>query len=319
MGCSISNVARSFLLGEQTLILAGCFEGGRCNSVKATKTEEYPLLRSDAEEADTRVWLHVINSTGSKKLLHSPDTDVYHIGTLVNFDNLDVYDQISSQTVQITRMLHLNQLILDLAADPGLALVPPSLKAHVLQTFFICSGCDYTSFFSGFGKATIMKCFFENAWFITGTHELPGTLADTVPLTLDNGFLSFVRLVGTMYFKKHLSVFHCNTPRALYMSLEETGLSPREQHKKFIQIIREEVWSRIEFEDELPPSFEALQRHWLRTCWVSNMWSQANKNHMAFLDLKGTVSLDNQPRFPRITIGSRGEVVGNYLIFAGIL
>ena len=35
--------------------------------------------------------------------------------------------------------------------------------------------------------------------------------------------------------------------------------------------------------------------------------------------LKGTVSLDNQPRCPRITIGSRGEVVVNYLIFAGIL
>ena len=28
-----------------------------------------------------------------------------------------------------------------------------------------------------------MKCFFENACFITGTHELPGTLADTVPQT----------------------------------------------------------------------------------------------------------------------------------------
>ena len=35
--------------------------------------------------------------------------------------------------------------------------------------------------------------------------------------------------------------------------------------------------------------------------------------------IKGTVSLDNQPRCPRITIGSCGEVVGNYLIFAGIL
>ena len=33
----------------------------------------------------------------------------------------------------------------------------------------------------------------------------------------------------------------------------------------------------------------------------------------------GTVSLDNQPRFPKITIGSCGEVVVNYLIFAGIL
>ena len=34
--------------------------------------------------------------------------------------------------------------------------------------------------------------------------------------------------------------------------------------------------------------------------------------------LKGTVSLDNPTRFLRITIGSRGEVVVNNLIFAGI-
>ena len=34
-----------------------------------------------------------------------------------------------------------------------------------------------------------MKCFFENAWFITGVHELPGTLTDTIPQTLYDGFL----------------------------------------------------------------------------------------------------------------------------------
>ena len=31
------------------------------------------------------------------------------------------------------------------------------------------------------------------------------------------------------------------------------------------------------------------------------------------------MSLDNQPKFLRITIGSCGEVVVNYLFFAGIL
>ena len=36
-------------------------------------------------------------------------------------------------------------------------------------------------------------------------------------------------------------------------------------------MIRDSVWSRIEFEDELPPSFDALWRHWQRTYWVSNM------------------------------------------------
>ena len=127
--------------------------------------------------------------------------------------------------------------------------------------------------------------FFQNAWFISGTQEFPGTLADTIPGREEQGFLSFVRLVGTVYFKKHLAEFIHSTPRALYTSLTQSGLGPVQQYKLFIESIRDSVWSRIQFEDELPPSFDALWRHWLRTCWVSNMWSQALQNHMTLLDL----------------------------------
>jgi len=41
------------------------------------------------------------------------------------------------------------------------------------------------------------------------------------------------------------------------MSLEESSLYPVEHHHKLIEIIRETVWARIEYDDELPPSFEA--------------------------------------------------------------
>ena len=63
-----------------------------------------------------------------------------------------------------------------------------------------------------------------------------------------------------MYFKKHLAKFTLDTPRALYMSLAQDGIGPvqLQQHKRFIEMIRESVWSRIEFEDELPLSFDAL-------------------------------------------------------------
>ena len=54
---------------------------------------------------------------------------------------------------------------------------------------------------------------------------------------------------------------------------------------EFIEAIRETVWSRIQFEDELPPSFDELRRHCQRTCWVSNMWIQATSNHMSLLDI----------------------------------
>jgi len=116
-----------------------------------------------------------------------------------------------------------------------------------------------------------MKHFFHNAWFITGTQDIPGTLADTAPGRETEGFLSFVRLIGTVYFKKHLAEFVLTTPRALYMSLTQGGVGPMEQHRRFIETIRETVWSRIQFEDELPPSSDALWRHWQRTCWVSNV------------------------------------------------
>ena len=130
-----------------------------------------------------------------------------------------------------------------------------------------------------------MKHFFQNAWFITCSQDIPGTLADTGHDQMEEGFLSFIRLLGTVYFKKHLAEFTLDTPRALYMSLAQDGIGPVQQHKRFIEVIRESVWSRIEFEDEFPPSFDALWRHWQRTCWVSNMWKQAVSNHMRVLDL----------------------------------
>ncbi len=50
-----------------------------------------------------------------------------------------------------------------------------------------------------------MRLFFENAWFITGTSSFPGTLADTDPSRMEKGFLSFIRLIGTVHLKKNPS------------------------------------------------------------------------------------------------------------------
>ena len=120
--------------------------------------QECSLLTSDAEESDNRVWLHVVRYAGTRKLLFSPGTDVYHIGLPLSF--------------------------------------------------------------AGIGKATIMRNFLENAWFITGTQDIPGTLADTNPGRVEEGFMSFIRLVGTILLR---NIWHSslNTPRALYMSLTE--------------------------------------------------------------------------------------------------
>ena len=73
----------SMVRGQQRVILAGCFPGeseDQAWTVSTTGTQPLPTLNCGAEEADTRIWLHVLHSQYSHALVRSPDTDVYHIG-----------------------------------------------------------------------------------------------------------------------------------------------------------------------------------------------------------------------------------------------
>ena len=69
---------------QQRYVTAGGFSGVLSNQALFTEPKRTPQcdsrLACNAEEADMRIWLHVIHSAGQKKLVLSPDTDVYHIG-----------------------------------------------------------------------------------------------------------------------------------------------------------------------------------------------------------------------------------------------
>ena len=288
LGKSIMQHAPSILHGSQKVVLAGCFtDDAQDQAWEITANDMQPntLLNNSAEEADTRMWLHVQQSCGTWKLVCSPDTDVFHIGLPLIGTQHDIYVQISTLTSPDTRFLHLNSLCFALARDPDLASTPASQLPKILQTAFICTGCDYISFFSGLGKATFLQVLFQHSSFINAnTADYPGTLADTDTGHLHAGFLVFVRLVGTAYFKKHLSAFKYETSRAIMNSIQESTVEVI--HQRWLDHIRDTVWEHIEFEDELPPSWEALRRHWLRSYWVSNMWGQASHGHYQILSLE---------------------------------
>ena len=178
--------------------------------------------------------------------------------------------------------LHVEKLRSVLNRDPDLAVVPENTRLKLLQALFIATGCDYVSF-AGLGKATFMKIAFQHCSFINADSDsCPGTLVDTGD-TKDRGFLAFLRLVGTAYFKKNLPCFQYESPRVFYNSF--TSSDKVLQHKQWFESIRQTVWERIDDEDQLPPSVEALWRHWLRTCWVSNFWKQAGCNQYSLLDI----------------------------------
>ena len=70
------------------------------------------------------------------------------------------------------------------------------------------------------------------------------------------GFLSFVRLIGTLYFKKHLSAFvalKCvQTPVQFFYSI--AGQTIEERHELWYSNIRGIVSDRICSEEERMPS-----------------------------------------------------------------
>ena len=62
-----------------------------------------------------------------------------------------------------------------------------------------------------------------------------------------------------------------------------------EQHRKFYYEIRERIWPQISFEDQLPPTLDTLELHWLHSLWVFNYWEQtcSDKVHILPIELFG--------------------------------
>ena len=221
VGDCLLRIAPRYLSEGQKLIV-----GGACDSTERdhawSTTEDAvehlePCYFSNAEEADTRVWLHTKHSTGERKLIYSPDTDVYHIGlTSANLVSHDVIIQLSTVGREL-KLLHLNKLKSALNTDPELHSIPIEKRSEILQVVYVSTGCDFTSFFSGIGKVTFLKAFYRYSSFITTPGQYtPGSLADVSPES--NGVLAFARLVGVTYFTKHLPAFQAATPISYFES-----------------------------------------------------------------------------------------------------
>ena len=140
------------------------------------------------------------------------------------------------------------------------------------------SGCDYISF-NQIGKGTFLRYFFQYASFINGgDRDTPGTLADISIEDNETGYLSFLRLIGSVFFKKHASGFNTTSPQSHFLTFLDPNLTTMEQHCAWLENVRQTIWDRISFESEMIPSDEALHLHWIRSCWVIHMWAQADTN-----------------------------------------
>ena len=141
---------------DQKLIVAGGFEGDIQDTAwyvtRAGTPQPDPTYTNNAKETDTRIWRHVRQTNSKYCLVVSPDTDVYMIGLpLDHGENKHIMVQINPYNSKELKYLHMTSFVTALNNDPDLADVKDNVL-QTIQTIFVASGCDYTSFFNGFGK-----------------------------------------------------------------------------------------------------------------------------------------------------------------------
>ena len=104
---------------------------------------------------------------------------------------------------------------------------------------------------------------------------MSGSLHQTSIHNRSSRFLSFLLLVGTVYFKKHLAAFNSQYGHEAPQHLFNSTVTNEKRHQLWLQKIRESVAERIICEEERVPSFTALWCHWLRSCWISQLWQNS--------------------------------------------
>ena len=129
----------SLLKKEQKLILAGCFTGE--TDVWEISEALTPQLATDyktnAEEADCRIWRHAIKSRATYILIYSPDTDVYNIGLgILSVEHKQYIVQLNVPHSQQKRYVHLNNLLQAFMNDPDLVSLPQNSLGAIMQALF---------------------------------------------------------------------------------------------------------------------------------------------------------------------------------------
>ena len=120
--------------------------------------------------------------------------------------------------------------------------------------------------------------FFHHAGFITGG-KIDGLLSDVSQGRIEMGFLAFLRLIGTLYFKKHfaaiVSLKGIETSIQLFNAHIQSDNNIKTQHLLWYDDIRGIVSDRITCEQERMPSHTSMWHRWSRACWVAHLWENA--------------------------------------------
>jgi hypothetical protein len=261
-------------------------------------------------EGDTMLYLHAVNSfhSNSPVVLYSIDTDIMQIGLPMVSKYPDRHFIVHFKEGAAENMyVDLNMLLDDMCKNNDLRVFNKATIARELQVLYICSGCDYVSFFNNFSKTSFYDAYFNNIGFISSDGSYSGMLSQASTQTWQLGFKAFCRLLGCVFLKKCASSFEYKmkfkkkpTPHEIYDKIVEENSSMSEEHllKEWLEQIRSAIMKTegCQSEENWLPSDEALNFHWKRCCYVVQIWEQADVTLMLYPEITewGWSYVDNE-------------------------
>ena len=134
---------------------SGGFEGENKDKAFGSSPEKgifvISHLSANHEEGDTRVWFHASKSTANRLIIYSPDTDTFFIGLplIKKLTGKSIFVQLKKFSFD-SEFIDMTVLTDCLAHDLLLQGIADVEKC--MQNVYIMSGCDFVSFFRGYGK-----------------------------------------------------------------------------------------------------------------------------------------------------------------------
>ena len=293
--------------GEEHYVIAGGFKNDLKHKAfqvsKDTKCEIGSLF-SNHVEADNRIWLHTCWTTYENILIISKDTDLYHIGLPIvqSHQNKNVFIQLqlSATYDNDDKYIHVNGLLNALQNDHEFHSVPKHVIPYFIMLFFICSGCDFTSSFYGFGKSTFMDLCFKNSEFIyknkineqvcnlfdpTTVNSFrscdlctQNTFCNSCIVRLESYICGLSRAVGSVYFTKVKNALNEHFSHKFMKSQYNIKHSTMKNHESFLAAIRTANYNSATYENTCLPSFDALKYHFFRVLYIYLLWLSAGKS-----------------------------------------
>ena len=237
----MAEYAPALLSHEQTLVVSGG-DGEKTRSITRQAVEDVGSLRSNQEEADTRIILHAVaaaDNGANTIVVRSPDTDVLvlllHHRPAIKAKEIFFLTGRDGKHTQLTRYIAVHTIYSLLETE----------QHRILLSAYCLTGCDTVSAFFGHGKRTAFRVMMQNADQLQDLAWL-GYNDEMIPRNVQ---VAATKFVGILYGQSNCASLND-------LRCEKAG-------KKNLQ------------GKKLPPTDDAFHLHLLRCAYQLLIWRQA--------------------------------------------